>query len=90
MSALKTLAKLVFWGFIIFAGIRYLNSAGVTAWRERLICTYKDLNGNCLSEDEHIRRIAHDAATDAINDWIAECSGIYSSTNPNCAAFHQK
>ncbi|HKT98060.1 MAG TPA: hypothetical protein VJS30_16270 [Paraburkholderia sp.] len=86
---MKKIGSFVFWVIVALVGLRAYYSADFVAWREKLVCTYKDPSGDCLSEDEHIRRIAHDAAVDAIADWRAECSGLYSSTNPDCALFHR-
>ncbi|OAG63969.1 hypothetical protein [Burkholderia pseudomallei] len=86
---MKKIGTFVFWLVVAIAAVRTYYSSSFVAWRERLVCTYKDPDGNCLSEDEHIRRIAHDAAVDAISEWRAQCSGYNSSTNPDCAVFHQ-
>lgn len=86
---MKKIGSFVFWAIVVLVAIRAYYSAGFVAWRERLVCTYEDPSGNCLSEDEHIKRIAHDAAVNAIADWRNECSGLYSSTNQNCSLFHR-
>jgi len=86
---MKKIGSVVFWVIVALVAVRAYYMADFVAWRERLVCIYKDPDGNCLSEDEHIRRIAHDAAVDAISDWRAECSGLYSSTNPDCSLFHR-
>jgi len=86
---MKKIGSFAFWAIVALIAARAYYSADFVAWRERLACTYKAPSGDCLSKDEHIRRIAHDAAADAISEWRAECSGYYSSTNPDCSVFHR-
>lgn len=53
--------------------------AGMRDWSDRAACTYKNGGGDCLTENEHIKLIARDAAADAVADLVDFCANSYSA-----------
>ncbi|WP_144025170.1 hypothetical protein [Burkholderia sp. HI2500] len=76
-----------------FKGCSALESrAGISSWIERNItCKYKNASGDCLTEDEHFRLVAHDAAVDALTDMLNFCSGpaFGARFDPSCVALRK-
>lgn len=48
-------------------------------------CEFKDPFGNCITKEEHERRVAHDAAVNALADLTQWCK--YNSSDDRCAMF---
>lgn len=68
------------------------NEWGLKDWYQiHISCEYKNVVGDCLTEEAHMKIVAHDAAIDAITDTLQFCAGSYigNQFDPRCVALKQ-
>jgi hypothetical protein len=83
---MKSVAIWIFWIVIAIAGWRWLGPA-VRDFDDKTFCTYKNAEGDCLTQAEYIKMVARDAATDAITDFVSFCNGPFGGGDPRCSSF---
>jgi hypothetical protein len=77
-----------FWIIVAIAGWRWIGPS-VRDFEDRTACTYQNAAGDCLTQAQYIKMVAHDAAADAISDLMNECSSPSASGDVRCAVFNR-
>lgn len=82
---MKSFFTWIFWIAVAIAGWRWFGPS-IRDLGDEIACIYRNTHGDCMSESEYIKMVAHDAAVNAITDFVAECSGPFNNDS-RCTLF---
>lgn len=83
---MKTIASWAFWIIVAIAAWRWMG-APIQDFEDQAACTYQNYEGNCLTQKEYIKMVAHDAAVDALSELSALCNGPSGVSDSRCSGF---